>query len=115
MNARDLEIVKDAKGLIEKYAANKRHVTVLLGESADGSQMLSDIALLYAAKWHKWPVSYVFSDQLVPSLVERILTTPLPLQSGDIVIQRRGSARLGQLERGISDARSQVGRRPMPA
>ncbi|MGY4480909.1 hypothetical protein ACVWWR_000100 [Bradyrhizobium sp. LM3.2] len=69
----DRAIVADAKHLIDQYAASSPKVTVLLGEGANTQQMLSDIALMYANKWHSWPRSFTFSDELAPAIYTRIL------------------------------------------
>jgi hypothetical protein len=63
--------------------------------------MLSDIALMYARKWHAWPRSFSFSDELVPSLVERILAAPVRPATGDLVLLRRDPSGLGVIESGI--------------
>ncbi|QPF93894.1 hypothetical protein [Bradyrhizobium commune] len=97
----DRTIVADAKGLIERFSGKATKVTVLLGESSDGWQMLSDIALMYTDKWHTWPRSFTFSDELVPALFKRILAEDVTLASGDLVLVRRDVAGLGQLERAI--------------
>ena len=101
MNAYDRGIVADAKRLVERFAADRSKVTVLLGGSYYGYQMLSDITLMYAGKGHTWPRSFSFSDELVPQLVARILAAPVRLQSGDVVIVRRDEAELGLLEAGV--------------
>ena len=101
MNAYDRGIVTEAKRLVERFAADRSKVTVLLGGSYYGYQMLSDIALMYAGKWHTWPRSFTFSDELVPQLVARILAAPVHLQSGDVVIVRRDEAELGSVDAGV--------------
>ncbi|HEX9213495.1 MAG TPA: hypothetical protein VF901_23530 [Bradyrhizobium sp.] len=99
----DRTIVADAKSLIERFSGNATKVTVLLGESADGWQMLSDIALMYANKWHTWPRSFTFSDELAPALLTRILAKDVTLATGDLIVLRRDHASLGQLERTIME------------
>ncbi|MFK4658857.1 hypothetical protein ABIF97_008791 [Bradyrhizobium japonicum] len=97
----DRAIVADAKHLIDQYAASSPKVTVLLGEGAGSRQMLSDIALMYANKWHTWPRSFTFSDELVPAIYARILATDVSLATGDLVVRRRDEASLGSLETAI--------------
>jgi hypothetical protein len=93
----DQGIAVDTKHLIDRFAANDKEVTVLLG----GNAILSDIALMYAGKWHTWPRSFTFTDELVPTLVARILATPVKLQTGNVVILRRDESNLGLLEGSI--------------
>lgn len=99
----DREIVADAKHLIDRYAASSPKVTVLLGEGANARQMLSDVALMYANKWHTWPRSFTFSDELVPAIYTSILATDVTLATGDLVVRRRDEASLGSLEKAILD------------
>ncbi|WLA54282.1 hypothetical protein [Bradyrhizobium diazoefficiens] len=97
----DRTIVTEARTLIERYSGADAQITVLLGGSSGGQQMLSDIALMYARKWHTWPRSFTFSDELVPALVERILAAPVRPATGDLVLLRRDPTSLGTIERGI--------------
>ena len=101
MNPYDHGIAVDAKHLIDHFAADDAKVTVLLGENGDGAQLLSDVALMYAGKWHTWPRSFTFTDELVPGLVSRILAAPVTLRTGNAVILRRDEANLGSLESSI--------------
>jgi hypothetical protein len=92
----DRVIVAEAKSLIERFSGNSTKVTVLLGESSDGQQMLSDIALMYANKWHTPPRSFTFSDELVPALLTRILAHQVTLGTGDVILVRRDDATWGR-------------------
>jgi hypothetical protein len=97
----DQGIAVDAKHLIDRFAADDTKVTVLLGESGAGVQLLSDLALMYAGKWHTWPRSFTATDELVPSLVSLILEAPVTLRTGNVVILRRDASNLGSIESGI--------------
>ena len=97
----DRRIAGDAKRLIDRFAAEDVEVTVLLGESGSGTQILSDIALMFAGKWHTWPRSFTFTDELVPELAARILEAPVALRTGNVIILRRDETNLGLLEGGI--------------
>ena len=97
----DRAVVTEARDLIDRFSRGASQVTVLLGASAGGHDMLSDVALMYAQKWHTWPRSFTFSDQLVPALVDRILAAPIKLATGDLVLLRRDTAELGPIESGI--------------
>jgi hypothetical protein len=101
MKPYDRQIVGDAKQLIERFAAEDAKVTVLMGASAGGDQTLGDIAVMFAGKWHTWPRSFTFTDELVPELVARILAAPVALQTGNVIVLRRDEAKLGVLEAGI--------------
>jgi hypothetical protein len=56
---------------------------------------------LYAGKWHRWPRSYGFSDELIPALVAQIVSAPIHLNPGDLVIVRRNETTFGEIDRGI--------------
>jgi hypothetical protein len=101
MRRGDRNLLTDAKRLIERFAKNDARVTVLLGEAENGYAILSDLALMYTGKWHTWPRSLTFSDDLVPALTARILATPVVLSTGNVVLLRRDEAKLGPLETGI--------------
>ncbi|MBR0953457.1 hypothetical protein [Bradyrhizobium canariense] len=97
----DRRMVTEARNLIERFSGAGAKITVLLGASSGGNQMLSDIALMYARKWHTWPRSFTFSDELVPALAERILAAPVKPATGDLVLLRRAPSGLGIIESGI--------------
>ncbi|OSJ21492.1 hypothetical protein BSZ19_49720 [Bradyrhizobium japonicum] len=101
LNPYDRSVVVDANRLMARFA-DSNEVTILLGASDYGYHMLSELALMYAGKWHTWPRSFAFSDELVPRLLESILAAPINLRSGNIVILRRNEAEeLGSLEAGV--------------
>ena len=102
MKSYDRRIVADAKRLIDRFAAAEQKSQCCSARAITAYQMLSELALMYADKWHTWPRSFTFSDELVPRLVERIMAAPVRLRSGDIVIVRRNEAEeLGTLEAGV--------------
>ena len=97
--------VREAVDAMQRLAANHPTVSVFLGSVSPAplvnsirDNIASDMALLYAAKWHRWPRSYGFSDELVPALVEQIVSAPIRLNQGEIVIVRRDELSLGKIE-----------------
>jgi hypothetical protein len=72
-------------------------LTVLLGQ-LQLNLTASELALMYAGKWDRWPRSFTFSDELVEPLAERIVAAPVLLRAGEIVIVRRDEAALGFIE-----------------
>ncbi|MCA1501846.1 hypothetical protein [Bradyrhizobium sp. NBAIM14] len=97
----DRAIISQARGLIDRFSPAAPKVTLLLGAGAGGHDMLSDIVLMYDGKWHTWPRSFTFSDQLVPTLANQILAAPIELATGDLVLLRRDTSELGPIESGI--------------
>jgi hypothetical protein len=71
---------------------------VLLGKNKAGDSILSDVTLMYAHRWHTWPRSFTFTDELVPALAARILAAPVELRTGDVIVLRRDEKKLGPLE-----------------
>ena len=93
-------VVRDGIQAIDMFAAGYDRVAIFLGLL--GSQYVaSDVALLYAKKGHRWPISYTFSDELLPELSERIITTPINLRADEIVIVRRDKALLSPIQGSI--------------
>ena len=100
--------VREAVDAMQRLAADKPTVSVFLGSVLPAplvdsirDNIASDMALLYAGKWHRWPRSYGFSDELIPALVDQIVSTPIRLNGGEIVIVRRDETSFGEIERRI--------------
>jgi hypothetical protein len=96
-------IVRDAMTMIDNWAPAEPTVTVLLGFMAGyGDDMASDVTLMYAGKWHRWPGrSWTYSDGLVIPLKERIVASPVTLHEGELVLVRREEKFLPVVEAGI--------------
>jgi len=97
-------VVRDAMSMIETWAAEEPKVTVLVGNlfgDNTGDDMASDVALMYTGKWHRWPRSDTLTDDMIPSLVRRIIDTPIELREGELVLVRASPAAMGRLETGI--------------
>lgn len=103
--ADDKGIVKQAVQLSERWAADREKLVMLLGHMNPGAPTLttvmSEVALMHAGKWHLWPLSLIFSDELNAALREKILASPVRLTEGDVVIVRKDEETLGRLEKGI--------------
>ncbi|MCK1287614.1 hypothetical protein IVB41_27295 [Bradyrhizobium sp. 44] len=100
--------VREAVDAMQHLAADKPTVSVFLGSvlptplvGSIRDNIASDMALLYAGKWHRWPRSYGFSDDLIPALVDQIVSTPIRLNEGEIVIVRRDETTFGEIERRV--------------
>lgn len=92
-------MIDEAVSLIRAHFKDEK-ASVLLG-ALQGRSLATDLALLQAGKSSRWPVSYTFTDELIPQLAERIAAAPIKLQDGDPVIVRRDESSLGSLEREI--------------
>jgi hypothetical protein len=88
-------IVRDAMSMMNRWAPNEPAVTVLLGVHA------SELALMYAGKWDRWPRSYTGTDWMVMSIARRIVAAPVRLREGELVLVRRDETKLGFIEAGI--------------
>jgi hypothetical protein len=89
------DLVSDAVKMIQREADAPR-ITVLLGGALG-----SELALMYTDKWQRWPISFAYTDVLVPALAERITAAPIALVAGELVIVRRDYDSLPTLEAGI--------------
>lgn len=93
-------VLREATGLIGQYFAPGVPATVLLGRVQYVSY-LSDLALIYTGHWHRWPISFTFTDNLVPPLIQKIVATPVQLYEGEVVVVRRAEDTLEGVEREI--------------
>ena len=95
-------IVRDAVSMMTKWAANEPTVTVLLGRLIPQLDLTaSELALMYAGKWDRWPRSFTPTDEFVMPLAQRIIAAPIRLREGELVLVRRDEAALGLIEAGI--------------
>lgn len=92
-------MIDEAVSLIRSHFKDKK-ASVFLG-TLQGRSLATDLALLQVGKSSRWPISYTFTDELIPQLAERIAAAPIELRDGDPVIIRRDENALGPLEREI--------------
>jgi hypothetical protein len=93
-------VVRETVTMIDTLAGDQPEVTVLIGQ-LPGALPVSEIALMYSGRWHRWPRSYTLTDEYVPRLVKRIVESPVHLREGELVVVRRDETALGPLERDI--------------
>jgi hypothetical protein len=95
-------IVRDAVTMMARWARDEDAVTVLLGRLLPDVELTaSELALMYARKWDRWPRSFVPSDELVTPLAQRIVAAPVRLREGELILVRRDEGALGFIEAGI--------------
>jgi hypothetical protein len=97
-------LVRDAVATIDGAAWAGDRITVLLGTTNVGTakwSLASDFVYLYADKGSRWNTSFVFTDELVPELAQRIVNAPIQMQPGELVIVNRDETTLGPIEAGI--------------
>lgn len=98
--------VRESVDAMNRLAASEPTVSVFIGSvippgNPFRDNMAGDMAVLYAGKWHRWPRSFGFSDELIPALADQIVSTPIHLNDGEIIIIRRDETQLGEIEKGI--------------
>lgn len=93
------QMIDEAVSLIRANFKDEQ-ASVFLG-TLQGRSLATDLALLRAGKSHRWPISYTFTDELIPQLAERIAAASIELRDGEAVIVRRDEDSLGPLEREI--------------
>ena len=91
--------IQELQGEIEQWAAGADKLVVLAGvHKVTKQSVMSDIALFNTGKWHKWPISYVLTDEFTEKNVNRILHSAVELKDGEVVILRNDESSLGLLE-----------------
>lgn len=104
-------LTKDAIALIERYSVDRPQIALFLGVHPTTIWSVhTNAVLLLEHKGHRWPISYILSDELNPSLTRSILDADVHLEEGEPVFIRSDETRLGPLEAAIvakirSDAR----------
>lgn len=93
-------VLREATSLIAQHFSSGAPATVLVGR-VQYISYLSDLALIYTGHWHRWPISFTFTDNLVPQLSHKIVATPVQLRDGEVVIVRRAEDALEGVEREI--------------
>jgi len=100
--------IADAMDLLERLQPDQSRAVVLIGPvrnirviSEIRDQIASDFALLHSGKWHRWPRSTTFTDELLPSRLRKILDAPVVLNDKELVLVRMDEGLLGPLEAGI--------------
>jgi hypothetical protein len=93
------KMIDEAVSLIRANFRDE-HASVFLG-TFQGRSLATDLALLQAGKSSRWPISYTFTDEMLPRLAESISAAPIELKDGEPVIVRRDETALGPLEREI--------------
>ena len=95
--------VRDAVSMMNRWARDEPEVTVMLGMLCPEGciTVMTEVALMYAGKWNRWPRSFTPTDELVLPLAQRIIDAPVRLREGELVLVRRNEALLGMIEAGI--------------
>lgn len=93
-------VLREATSLISQHFSPGVPATVLLGR-VQYISYLSDLALIYTGHWHRWPISFTFTDNLVPQLTHKIVATPIQLRDGEVVIVRSAEDALEGVEKEI--------------
>jgi hypothetical protein len=95
-------LMKDAIALIERYSADRSQIALFLGiHPASIWSVHTNAVLLLLHKGHRWPISYVLSDEINPSLIRSIPEADVRLEEGEPVFIRSDESRLGPLEAAI--------------
>ncbi|MDO9414062.1 MAG: hypothetical protein Q7T81_15945 [Pseudolabrys sp.] len=107
---------KDALGLIERYASDRREIPLFLGVHPTSIWSIhTNAVLVLARKGHRWPISFVLSDEINPKLRQAIASADVKLQEGEVVFIRTDESKLGLLEAAIvARIRSSVRLCPLP-
>jgi hypothetical protein len=85
------EILQDSVKII-RQGTPAPAITVLLGDIS------TELALMYTDRWQRWPISFAYTDALVPSLAARIVEAPVTLKPGELLVVRRDKKTLTPIE-----------------
>jgi len=113
-------LTKDAIALIERYAADRPQIALFLGihptlHPLPIWSVHTNAVLLLEHKGHRWPISFVLSDELNPTISRSIVSAEVHLEEGEPVFVRNDESRLGPLEAAIvAKIRSTVRLCPLP-
>ena len=95
-------LANEALSLIELYASEQKKIAIFLGihPTTDWS-IHTNTVLLLASKAHRWPISYVLSDEINPLRYHQVLSADVQLEIGEVIFVRSDEGRLGLLEAAI--------------
>jgi hypothetical protein len=92
-------LAQDAIGLIRRYAPDRKKIALFLGIYPNSVwSVYTNTILVLVGKGHRWPISYVLSDEINPLLRREIVNADVELQEGEIVFIRSDESKLGALE-----------------
>ena len=87
---------------IQRYAPHRRTIPLFLGiHPTSVWSVHTNAVLVLTGKGHRWPISYVLSDEINPQLEQKIIAADVRLEEGETVFIRTDEARLGRLEAAI--------------
>lgn len=109
-------LTTEAIELIGTYAADRKQIALFLGiHPTTIWSVHTNAVLLLADKGHRWPFSYVLSDEINSTLRRSIIGADVKLQEGEPVFIRSDESRLGELEGPIvKKLRGEVRLCPLP-
>jgi hypothetical protein len=95
-------LAQEAMLLIQRYAPDRRTIPLFLGiHPTTIWSVHTNTVLVLTGKGHRWPISYVLSDEINPLLEEKIINADVRLEEGETVFIRSDEGRLGKLEAAI--------------
>ena len=92
-----------AIALIERFAPERKKIALFLGihPTTKVWSVHTNAVLLLTGRGHRWPISYVLSDELNPLLQRKITGSDVQLDDGEVVFIRKDEKQLGALEAAI--------------
>jgi hypothetical protein len=92
-------LASQAVGLIERYSPDRRAIPLFLGiHPASIWSVHTNAVLVLLDKGHRWPISYVLSDEINPAVRSKIIGADVKLEEGETIFIRSDESRLGPLE-----------------
>ena len=100
-NPENLGVIRDGYHLLQTLAPEAERVAVFLDN--DINNPITGLVLMYAGKWHKWPISTAYVDNFSPKLAEAIVASPVELVENEVVITLAQEDELIPLHRRVLD------------
>ena len=109
-------LTTEAIDLINTYAADNKQIALFLGiHPTTIWSVHTNAVLMLVGKGHRWPFSYVLSDEINSTLRRSIINADVKLKEGEPVFIRTDESRLGELEGAIvRKLRTEVQLCPLP-
>lgn len=93
-NPENLGIIRNGYRLAQTLGRDEERLAIFLDYDRFP---ITGTVLMYAGRWHKWPISSAYIDQLSPKLTNYIVSRPIQFREDEVVITLADEDRLEPL------------------